>query len=119
MDNHHCLISKSMISCGIGEVHNISEDPHKVLYAMANYLYHPARGTPFGAYIWSGLINGNAANLDKYIRTLANYGFWPERFAEIDNPKTGNKVDLYVWDIPHEEFKKWYIGERVKRANKI
>lgn len=37
----------------------------------------------------------------------------------VENPKTSNPIQVWVWTIPHEAFREWYIKERVERAKKL
>lgn len=117
MDNHHVTISSAQMSCGVRELSRIEADISKVIYAIASDLYHPSRGTPAAFVSWSDLESSNGANLanalfKKYPGSLAKTAF-------VENPKTSNAIAVWVWAIPHEEFRKYYVEERVKRASKI
>lgn len=128
MDNHHVQIAGSQISCGIGQLYSLTSDPEKILYALANHLYHPARGTPYAAVLWSDTQDSNGEKLFEYLEEKfdrgeeygsAIEGDFPLRLSWFTNPKTGNDIALYTWVIPHERFKQWYIDERVKKASKL
>lgn len=130
MDDHHVSITQSAASCGILELSRLSSDPAKVLYALASHLYHPSRGSPAAFVMWSDTANSNGANLFDYIETRNSWGtrLSPriEHFAdnlviagEEENPKTGNVISVFVWTIPHEEFRKWYMDQRVERAKSL
>lgn len=126
MENHHVSISESRASCGVLELNGYSSDPRKVLYALATHLYHPSRGSPAAFVMWSDVVNfreadeaaiySNGGLLWKFIN--ANFG----RIVGtnlVENPKTSNPIQVWVWEIPHEGFKEWYIKERVERAKKL
>lgn len=118
MDNHHVTISGSQISCGVAQLYNITSDPEKVLYAIATALYHPSRGTPYAFLTWSDAPDSNG---EKFASSLEKV-FGAVDLTETDweeNPKTGNHIKVFVWTIPHEDFKKWYIEQRVERAKKL
>jgi hemolysin-activating ACP:hemolysin acyltransferase len=104
------------MSCGILELSRIEEDPHKVLYALASYLYHPSRGTPAAFVTWSGLKDGNAKKFYEYIKSLSYYSV-ESRYVE--NPKTANDIALFYWIIPHKDLKEWYRIERVKKVQAV
>jgi len=37
----------------------------------------------------------------------------------VENPKTANEITIWMWAIPHEQLKKWYIEQRVEKAKKL
>ena len=118
MDQHHVNISTSVISCGVLELSRLESDVEKVLYAIATYLYHPSRGSPAAFLIWSDLpeeSNGNAF----YEDLLGRFSGELHKTKNVENPKTSNMICVYTWLIPHEEVKKWYIEQRVKKARKL
>lgn len=119
MDNHHVNITGSSISCGVIELSRIESDSKKVLYALASYLYHPSKGTPAVFVIWSDLRESNGTSLAKEIeKYFSKYGrMYATEFAE--NPKTSNEICVWFWEIPHKEFKEWYVTERIERAKKV
>lgn len=120
MDNHHVAISNSQISCGVVELSRLESDPHKVLYALASHLYHPSRGQPAAFAIWSDVNGSNGQNLltaindwvmkKKYFNLTV-----PMVTQPVENPRTSNPIFVAVWEIPHEEFRKWYKEEKVRR----
>lgn len=122
MDNHHVQIWPCHSSCGIIELSNLTSDPAKVLYAIANHLYHPARGAPAAIVVWSDVVDGNGEKLFALIESLENLLSWKYRVWKTDpweNPKTSNMCVMYQWEIPHESLKEWYIEARVCRARRL
>jgi len=115
-DNHHVQIAGSQISCGIGQLYSLTSDPEKILYALATHLYHPSRGTPYAAVIWSDTRESNGEKLDGYITSLFGQ---TDASRWVENPKTSNEIRLFYWEIPHEQFKAWYVEQRVKRAQQL
>ena len=115
MDNEHCRITSSYVSCGILEVYCLSEDPKKVMYALGTQLYHPARGQPAAFIMFSGLFKeGNAPLLAKFITdTFGDMLFCHSH--PVENPKTSNFINWWMWEIPHEHFKDWWKEQRIKR----
>ena len=127
-DNHHVYIQDSPISCGVAALSQITPDADKVLYALATRLYHPSRGSPYAFAQWSDVIEVGSGK-EGVIRSNGGKLFWriTDLFGKggvldsktIENPKTGNYIQVFLWAVPHEEFKKWYIEERVRRAKKL
>ena len=116
MDNHHVTVSGSQISCGVAQLFGISSDEEKVLYALANYLYHPSRGSPVAFAMWSDTPKSNG---DKLAYLVGEKWGKLEETDWVENPKTSNNIKVFVWEIPHKEFKEWYVKQRVKRAKKV
>lgn len=123
MDNHHVYISESQASCGIIELSRLSSDPRKVLFAIASRLYHPARGNPASFILWSDVKDSNGVKFMKYVEVTrlhsknssiesVKQGKW------IENPKTGNEITWFMWEIPHKWFKIWYNEERIRKIKK-
>lgn len=120
-DNHHVAVCSSQISCGVAQVYNITSDAEKVLYAIATQLYHPARGSPYAFLTWSDTEDSNGLKLANFIDSLYGKlsGFPINQTNWAENPKTSNKICIWVWEIPHEELKKWYLNQRMVKASKL
>jgi hypothetical protein len=116
MDNHHAQITGSSASCGILEVSHPDADSKKVAYSIASHLYHPSRGNPVAFAMWSDLVESNGAKLAAYLGE--NFGGITET-SSCENPKTGNEIQVFIWTIPHEEFRKWYKETRISIAKKL
>jgi hypothetical protein len=115
-DHHHVSIYNSHMSCGALELTNMRSEPERVLYALCTYLYHPSRGAPAAFALWSDTKESDGVKFAKYLAELdmvAYYTHWTE------NPKTSNEIAIWTWVIPHERLKKWYLTERVKKAQKL
>lgn len=106
------------MSCGVGQLYGITSDPIKVLYAIATQLYHPARGTPYAFVMWSDTEESNGEKLIAFITELFDDNHLTET-DWVENPKTSNKIKVFIWEIPHEELKEWYLKMRVERAKKL
>lgn len=127
MDNHHVSIHSSSASCGVLELSGYSSDVDKVLYALATYLYHPSRGVPASFVMWSDVVGPDESPIDGNVRS--NGGALWVRINRlfggivstnvVENPKTSNPIQVWIWPIPHERFKAWYLKERVERAKKL
>lgn len=117
-DNHHVQIMGTQASCGVLQLSGLTSDPDKILYALAAYLYHPSRGNPAAFVMWSDTDESNGIKLFEAIASR----FEDNDLTETDwaeNPKTSNMIKVFLWQIPHEEFKAWYIEQRVIRAKQL
>lgn len=115
MDNESVVIYQSNASCAVLELSRITKEYDKVLYQIASKLYHPSRGAPAAFVMWSDL----DLELVKHIENKRwAAGSRPMVSEWRDNPRTGNKVCVVIWPIPHEEFREWYIKQRVNRFKK-
>lgn len=122
MADHNVVnIGTSDSSCGIVELSRIDGDIGKVVYALASNMYHPSRGKAGAVVLFSDLSEdtSNGSMLAKFL--IENFGGSINRHETVENPKTGNIISVWLWTIPHEEFKSWYVKERVERVkqNKI
>jgi hypothetical protein len=120
MDNHSVYISESRMSCGVLELSNITTDNDKVLYQLASHLYHPARGNPAAFVMWSVTVHGDTGwHLYKHIeKEFVMMQGWPDGrwCSEVaENPKTGNRIVVLGWQIPHEQFRNWYKETKIAR----
>jgi hypothetical protein len=116
MDNHHCQVAGSQVSCGLAQVYNLTSDPDKILYALATQLYHPARGQPYAFVMWSDAEASNGVKLAEHIKDQFDGVLTSEW---VENPKTSNLICVWLWKIPHADFKYWYIQQRVEKAKQL
>ena len=120
MDNHHVSISSSPASCGILELHGLTSIPENVAYGLATRLYHPSRGSPAGWALWSDVasIAANGGIFYEFLRRIFTVAP-PFATGVVENPLTGNPIQIYYWAIPHAEFRAWYRDERIRRMKKL
>ena len=114
MDHERVNISQSSMSCGVMELSRISDDLEDVVFAIATRLYHPARGNPCACFVWSNLNKNDA--LAQFVRN-ERFGIIT-RIGPTENPRTGNMIYIYTWEIKHDAFKAWYITRRIERLKK-
>lgn len=118
-DNHHVHISSSSASCGLLELSGLTSDPEKILFALANYLYHPSRGSPGAFVLWSDTEESNGVKLNEFLIHLFLNNDLPKVSNWVINPKTSNNIRVWVWEIPHTQFKEWYKQKRVEKASQV
>jgi len=120
-DNHHVSVISSSMSCGVAELSRITSDPEKVLYAVATSFYHPSRGSSYAFLQWSDTTESNGVKFADFINSIWGElsGTPVDQTEWVDNPKTGNTICIWTWEIPHAELKKWYINQRMVRAKTL
>lgn len=120
MDHERVSIRTTTMSCGVMELSRINDDIQGVLYQIAGRLYHPSRGDPIAAFVFSDLAVPEPTNSSRLVRNIEKMSFGKVINSEpIENPKTGNLISVYTWLVDHENFKKWYSEERVRRMKKV
>jgi hypothetical protein len=119
MDHERVNVSSSHMSCGIMELSRIGDEKDAVLYSLASRLYHPARGAPCAAFLWSDIVmEGTSSELLR--DTVIKYKFGDvSRSRPMENPRTGNMICVYTWIIDHTLFKEWYSQQRVKKLAEV
>lgn len=115
-DDEHVCVTKSYISCGIAEAYQFGEDAKKALYKIANYFFHPSSHDKAAFLIFSGTKGGNAQRCAELIQSL----FGGVTVSDsVDNPNTGNIIQLWTWVIPHEQVRNWYREERINKLKQV
>jgi len=102
------------MSCGVIELSSIQKDYEGVLFALASSLYHPSRGQPAAFVVWSD----TDLELFNFINLIKKFPKQATSQGPVENPKTGNGIYVFTWEIPHEEFKQWYKDQRIARIKK-
>jgi hypothetical protein len=112
---------KSLISCGVMEVHHLpKQNPSKTAFSIANALYHKANPRPAAFVMFSDVV-GEGANLSRgqslsnYITSLNAGDLFPSQ--KKVNPRTGNVIQVYLWQLDHEALRKWYQDELANRVD--
>jgi hypothetical protein len=119
MDHERVNVHTTSMSCGVLELSRINEDTEGVLYALGSRLYHPSRGDPVALFIFSDIAfekTSSSRLMDEVQKRL--FGVVETSFP-CENPKTGNVIVVFTWTINHEQFKKWYAEQRVKKLSKV
>lgn len=123
MDHERVNIRDTSMSCGVMELSRINDDIAGVLYGIGSRLYHPSRGNPCGAFIFSDIkVNAPAetTNSDRLANNVIGLGLGEITVSDpIENPRTGNIIRVYVWIINHEAFKSYYAKARVEKLGRV
>jgi hypothetical protein len=117
VNSRQARFDKSHVSCGVLEVHHLpDESPTRTVFAIANHLYHKANGRPAAFLLFSDVVdreNSRGAALAAAIKAL-NFGEFTESTKAV-NPKTGNVIRVWLWNINHDQFRRWYTEEYANR----
>jgi len=111
--------TKSAVSCAVLEMHHLpNQTANKTVFALGTALYHKANPRPSAFVLFSDVIEDEGKSrgqlLAEEIKKLNVCGELIETKVEI-NPRTGNKVKVYLLHLNHESFKKWYQEELANR----
>lgn len=108
---------RSQISCGVIEAHHLPERTQKVPFAIATHLYHKANPRPGSFVIFSDVVDDEKSRGLQLADLLGKLGCGqvvttPSRV----NPRTGNTIQVFVFVVDHEKFRKWYQDELANRV---
>ncbi len=102
---------RSHVSCGVLEVHHLPSDgAQKTVFAIANHLYHKANPRPGSFVLFSDVVSGRehrGEDLAKAIQAINCGSIWAS--SKQVNPRTGNTIQLWCFEVNHEKFRKWYL----------
>ena len=107
--------SKSNISCGVMEVHHLPDQSGtKMLFGVACALYHKANPRPTAFVIFSDTVDSERGQrlADAFVSTKVGNQIV---LGPVVNPKTGNLIKVWLWELEHESFRKWYQNELANR----
>ncbi len=119
MDHEKVNMHNLSISCGVMGLSRIGDEIEDVTYAIASRLYHPSRGEPCAFFIWSDLSfeKTNSSKLAEFLRKN-KFGF-VMKSSDAENPRTGNIITVYIWEIDHISLKLWYKIKRQEKLGKV
>lgn len=119
INSQNVKMERSTISCGVINAHHLPDNTSKTVFALATHLYHKANPRPGSFIEFSDVVDGDlpsrgqrlAAALDKLAcgEVLAT----PKRV----NPRTGNIIQVWIFCIDHDKFRKWYQEELANRID--
>ena len=107
----------SKVSCGVVEVHHLpDESAASTVFSIANSLYHKANGRPAAFVLFSDVVDTKESRGANLAQVLGKMGIGP--LFESDkaiNPKTGHVIRVWLLQVDHDKFRKWYTEEYVNR----
>lgn len=122
VNSKQARFDRSYVSCGVTELHHLpNQPPAQVLFAIANNLYHKANGRPAAFLLWSDVVRGEVQSrgeaLAEHIKAQGAIGAGLTASRKAINPRTGNVIQVYLWTLDHDVFRKWYIEEYANRIS--
>lgn len=110
---------KSPCSCGVTELHHLPDQPpEQTIFAIATHLYHKANGRPSAFLLFSDVVGGQTASRGEVLARAIQDMKVPGSLAETPvtiNPRTGNRIRVWLLTLDHDTFRKWYSDEYVNR----
>ena len=108
--------SKSFVSCGVLEAHHLPKSASQNAFSVANALYHRANPRPSAFVVFSDTDeSGRGKSLAGELEKISAGNLTV--FGPAVNPKTGNVIRLWVLEVNHENFRKWYVEEAANRVS--
>jgi hypothetical protein len=124
VNSKQARFDQSMVSCGVMEMHHLPDwSGSKLCFAMANALYHKANPRPTAFVLWSDSVeetlSGGAAacrggRLASFLNTFPGAGKLFESATAV-NPKTGNRIKVWLLHVDHDVLRKYYQEELANR----
>lgn len=108
---------RSLISCGVVELHHIPENTRQVPFSIATYLYHKANPRPGAFVVFSDVVDGDKESRGAKVAELLEnmkVGSVIASSRQV-NPRTGNVIQVWLFTPDHEAFRKWYQDELANR----
>lgn len=119
VNSKQARFDKSYVSCGVTEVHHLpDQSPTRTIFAIANHLYNKANGRPSAYILFSDVVDikdSRGQMLADSIRAM-KIGTLIEAPKAI-NPRTGNTIQVWLWCLDHDSFRKWYTEEYANRLD--
>ena len=109
---------RSHISCGVVEVHHLpDENPGRTMFAICNHLYHKANPRPAAFVMFSDTTDNKRGK--RLADFIIKFGDGDRLFTSKPkiNPRTGNTIHVWVWELDHEVLRKWYAEEAMHRVS--
>jgi len=119
VNSKQARFDKSHVSCGVMEVHHLpDQSASRTLFSIANALYHKANPRPAAFVLFSDVTDTAETRGGLLARYIADNKAFGGHFQASDgaiNPKTGNTIKVWLWNINHEVFRKYYVEELANR----
>lgn len=108
--------NKSYVSCGVLEAHHLpDESPVNTMFAICNALYNKANGRPSAFVLFSDAVDTAHSRGEKLAKELEGTGAALQTSQRVVNPKSGHVIQVWMWTVDHEKFRKWYVEEYANR----
>lgn len=114
INSRQMQFSKSYASCGVLEAHHLpKQSASKNIFAVATALYHKANPRPAAFVLFSDVVDGEEKRGKKMAEVLVQmFGKDCLYASPVEvNPRSGNKIQVWLWHLDHEKVRKWYQDE--------
>jgi hypothetical protein len=117
VNSRQVQFDKAFVSCGVMEAHHLPDQSGvKLAFSIANALYNKANPRPAAFVLFSDTVDsGRGQRLADCITGTIRCGQL-SKFGPVVNPKTGNYIKVWVWQLDHDSFRKWYQDELANRV---
>jgi hypothetical protein len=118
---------RSTCSCGVLNAHHLpQQSPNKTLFAILTALYHKSNPRPSAFVMFSDVIEeeksrGQSLAIEikktfgiKFVDGTYSYPALIESPIEV-NPRTGNRIKVWLWTLEHDALRKYYQEELANR----
>lgn len=117
VNSHQMRFDRSTVSCGLLCAHHIPKgSATKNVFAIATALYHKANPRPSAFVQFSDVVDSEdqrgvklAEKIKELFPAKGSYGLWESPIHV--NPRSGNRIRIWVWSLDHETIRKWYQEE--------
>lgn len=117
VNSRQARFDRSHVSCGVTELHHLpDQSPAQTVFSIATHLYHKANGRPAAFVLFSDVVDRKESRgvaLAEAIDKLKAGKLVVS--SKAVNPKTGNVIVVWLWQVDHEIFRKWYTEEYANR----
>lgn len=121
INSQQVRFDKSTVSCGILNVHHLprSQPSKNIVFSILTQLYHKAQPRPSAWVMFSDVVPEDATkSTGQLLATSIAQLFGPTCLVAGPpkvNPRTGNVIKWWMWDLNHEHLRKWYQDELANR----
>lgn len=130
VNSQQVRFDRSSVSCGIICAHHLPQQPSsKTLFAVLTALYHKANPRPAAFVLFSDTVQEDgtqsrgqqlAAKIQEIFGHPVGphhaYGNLIESPIEV-NPRTGNRIQVWLWHLNHDVLRKYYQEELANRVD--
>ena len=121
VNSQQIQFNRSRISCGVLEAHHLPDHTgSKLCFSVATALYHKANPRPSCFITFSDVVDSEGGRsrgerLVAYLRDNHLFGGTLLTTSKQINPRTGNTIQMWIYEVNHPEFRKFYQAELANR----
>lgn len=119
VNSRQAQFNKSFVSCGILEVHHLPKATSQAtIFSILTSLYHKSQPRPAAWVMFSDTVPEDGTKSRGQQLAEAIEKLWPGvlRHGPVRvNPKTGNSIIWWMWDLNPEVLRRWYQDQLANR----